>query len=71
VPVVLAVRGFEPPLAEQIDFITALRRALGDARPIVVAGVGSDDARLDAWRRRLTTLGDPWLAVAAVAEAGA
>lgn len=66
VAMVFAVRGYEPPLAEQIDLLAALRRIAGDGREIVVAAIGSDDARLGAWRRRLATLGDPWLALAAL-----
>ena len=67
-PVVLAVRAYEPPLAEQIDFVTALRERIGDAREIVVAGIGGDEMRLGAWRRRLASLGDPWLSLAAVSN---
>jgi hypothetical protein len=66
VAIVFAVRGYEPPLAEQIDLIAALRRAAGDGRAIVVAAIRGDEAQLGAWRRRLATLADPWLVLAAL-----
>jgi hypothetical protein len=72
VPVVIAVRGFEPPLAEVLDFLRALRAALGDASEIVVAAVGGGGVERSAWRRSLASTGDPWLVLArASAHAGA
>lgn len=78
-PVVVLVRGFEPPLAEQLDFLRALRDALGRGREIFVGTLGGGTTERTAWRHRLATLGDPWLALvelrpqpaAADAEAGA
>ena len=60
-PLALAVRGFEPPVLEVIDFIGALRRGLGDGVEIVVALVGGEAAHVNAWRRKLAAAGDPWL----------
>jgi len=69
VPVVLAVRGFEPPLGEVMDFLGALRAALGDGRDVLVVPRGGEEPQRRAWRRRLASLGDPWLAVAAAPAA--
>jgi hypothetical protein len=60
----VAVRGFEPPLGEILDALAALRRSLGDGRPILVVPVGGDAAEHEAWRRSLAACGDPWLALA-------
>jgi len=71
-PAVLLVKAWEPPLAEVLDFLRELRRAMGDGTPIVVVPVGADaDGRAtapqprhrDIWRRAVATVGDPWLRV--------
>jgi hypothetical protein len=61
-PVAVVVRAFEPPMLEILDFLKELRRQLGDGREIVVglAHARAEDERV--WRRRLASLGDPWLA---------
>lgn len=63
--VVVAVRGWEPPVMDLLDFLGDLRRGAGDGRVIAVwpRGVGEDDAALAVWRQTLGTLGDPWLKV--------
>jgi len=68
----LLVEVWEPPVADYIDFISALRKALGRNRPICVLLYDRDAegrtvaARLSAariWQDRLGQLGDPWLRV--------
>jgi hypothetical protein len=71
-PVVLLVKAWEPPLAEVLDFLRALRRALGEGPAVVVVPVGADASdrptapqprHRDVWRRAVATVGDPWLRV--------
>ena len=68
-PIVLLVKSWEPPLGELMDFLAALRAAVGPARPIgavllatqtLVAPAAGD---IDTWRARLASVGDPWLTV--------
>jgi hypothetical protein len=66
-PVTVVVRGFEPPVLEVVDFLTDLRRALGEGREIAVGLVGGDPAQAGAWRRRLAQTGDPWIVCTTVA----
>jgi len=61
--VVILVKAFEPPMGEFLDFVSDLRRAIGDGRSINVAPVDADSEQKDVWQKRLATLGDPWLAV--------
>ncbi len=69
----IVVRAWEPPLMDLVDFIVELRRAMGEGRPIHVVPVNvGADGRLAAaskndlaiWRRKMATVGDPWLKVA-------
>jgi hypothetical protein len=60
-PVVVGVRGFEPPLLELLDLLGVLRSALGEGREIFVAPFGPGVSGHVAWRRKLGALGDPWL----------
>jgi hypothetical protein len=71
-PAVLLVKAWEPPLAEVLDFLRALRRALGEGPAVVVVPVGADASdrptapqprHRDVWRRAVATVGDPWLRV--------
>ncbi|XAL98551.1 DUF2868 domain-containing protein [Phycisphaeraceae bacterium D3-23] len=71
--VVVLVKLWEPPMLEVLSFFKALRISVGDAVPVRVCAVShdsdgrlvSDDAEhLAQWRRRVQTLGDPWLTVA-------
>lgn len=68
------VKGWEPPLLECLDFLRALRQAGGPHRRIVVLPVslGGDrrirrcsEDNLRVWQRKLRSLGDPALSVAA------
>jgi len=61
--VVILVRAFEPPMGEFLDFVGEVRKAIGDGRAINVVPINADGARREMWRKRLGTLGDPWLAV--------
>jgi hypothetical protein len=71
-PVVVAVKSWEPPLSELVDFLQALRTASDDVRPLVVVPLpqpgrpGPDPADVGVWRARLARTGDPWLSVRAV-----
>ena len=75
--VAIIVKAWEPPLMEFVDFVRALRSAIGDGRMIMVLPVRMDDpqgpgtgdpAQLQIWRRRLASVGDPWLRVDAFHE---
>lgn len=65
-PVLVAVRGHEPPILDLLDFLGALRRALGAERPIGVLLVGGGPAERAIWRRKLVALADPMLSVASL-----
>jgi len=60
---VLVVKAWEPATMDAIDFVRALRDALGEGRRIVVAArrLNGDDADVAQWRDRMTAVGDPWL----------
>ena len=70
--VVVAVRAWEPPILEFVDFVTELRAALGDAVAIIIVPValgpaGEPAAPLDTdreqWTMRVGSIGDPWLSI--------
>ena len=76
--VIVLVRAWEPPLEEFLDFLGELRSGLPSAAPVIVAavGVGEDllpspptGFQMEAWRRTLAALGDPWLSVRPLVEA--
>jgi hypothetical protein len=69
-PIVLAVRGFEPPLAEVFDFLCELRDAVGGGHAVLVAPLGGGRLQRGAWRRRVAAAGDPWLQLANPAQTG-
>jgi hypothetical protein len=70
VPIVLAVRGFEPPLAEVFDFLCELRDAVGSGHAVLVATLGGGLVERGAWRQRVAAAGDPWLQLADPGRAG-
>jgi hypothetical protein len=70
--IVLLVEAWEPPVAEYVDLLTRLREILGSGSMIVVllyhrdqggSPVPPSAVDLEIWRRQLSTVGDPWLAV--------
>ena len=70
--VVLFVKQWEPPMLEVLEFLRALRQAVGDRVAVRVCPVSrdaegrvvSDDPEhLSQWTRRVRTIGDPWLRV--------
>jgi hypothetical protein len=70
--VVVAVRSWEPPILEFIDFAAELRAKLGDGVSIVVVPVAVDSlggveapnpSHVEQWRLRLAAAGDPWMSV--------
>jgi hypothetical protein len=74
--VLVAVKAWEPPLMEFIDFLTLLRSKLpAKSSSIVVFPIGLDgdvvdlpaptEAQYKLWRDKLASMGDPWLRVAA------
>jgi hypothetical protein len=69
-PIVLAVRGFEPPLAEVFDFLRELRNAVGSGHAVLVAPLGGGLVERGAWRQRVAAAGDPWLQLAEPGLAG-
>jgi hypothetical protein len=70
VPIVLAVRGFEPPLAEVFDFLRELREAVGSGHAVLVTPIGGGSVERGAWRQRVAAAGDPWLQLADPERAG-
>jgi len=75
--IALLTRSWEPPMMELIDFIKALRKAIGVVIPIVVilfpAGdvserPGVSPVMLRQWQDKLRSEGDPWLVVMSVDE---
>lgn len=69
--VLLVVKAYEPATLEVVDFIRELRADLPEATRIVVFAVGRGGpldrpADVEQWRRRLATVGDPWLSVVGV-----
>ena len=77
-PILILVKGWEPPLMEFMDFLASLRRALGQPPPIIVLPVGLDETtgelppasvdQLKRWRNKVAEIGDPWLRVASNLE---
>ncbi|MGE4605491.1 MAG: DUF2868 domain-containing protein [Myxococcota bacterium] len=68
--VVVGVRSWEPPVLEFVDFVSELRAELGDGAAIIVVPIalgtaGGPAAALETdheqWRRRIDSVGDPWL----------
>jgi hypothetical protein len=70
-PIVLAVRGFEPPLAEVFDFLRELREAVGSGHAVLVAPLSGGPVERGAWQQRVAAAGDPWLQLATPGEASA
>lgn len=64
--VVFCVRGYEPPVLDVLDFLGSVRDAIGNERPLLVALFGARASDHSTWRRKLMSLGDPMLAVAAL-----
>ena len=65
-PVIVFTRAWEPPVLEFLDFIGALRRALGAAPTIIVNPVAETTISVDAvqretWSRAIARLADPHL----------
>jgi len=68
----MLVKAWEPPMLEVVDFLGALRRAIGEGERIVVLPIAMSSQTLashvyeqqcDIWQRKLATVGDPWLRV--------
>ena len=62
--VVVFTRAWEPPLLEFLDFVAALRRALGTDASIIVAPVAESSAPVESqhretWARAIGRLADP------------
>ena len=70
--VVVLVKGWEPPMAEFLDFLGELRSRTARERLILVAPVGqstsgvmqsAEPADFEVWRQAIGRVGDPWLRV--------
>ena len=66
--VVVVVKAWEPATMDAVDFVRTLRGALGDGRRVVVGAVQlhTGDEGVDQWRRRMKSIGDPWLRTVAL-----
>jgi hypothetical protein len=71
----MLVKAWEPPMLDVVDFLCALRRAIGEGERLVVLPIALSPQALathvyqqqcDIWQRKLATLGDPWLRVQAL-----
>ena len=71
----MLVKAWEPPMLDVVDFLCALRRAIGEGERIVVLPIALSPQALathvyqqqcDIWQRKLATVGDPWLRVQAL-----
>ena len=69
------VKAWEPPMLDVVDFLCALRRAIGEGQRIVLLPIAMSPQALashvyqqqcDIWQRKLATVGDPWLRVQAL-----
>lgn len=76
-PVLVAVKAWEPPVAECIDFLTALRQRLGNGREVQVLPLSRRpdgdlqppaDRHFLQWQRRIRQTGDPWLSARRLAH---
>ena len=70
---VVLVKGWEPPVAECLDFLRELRDGMGDGGRVVVVPLGlqgrpSPDADR-SWRHGVQRIGDPWIRVRPAEEA--
>ena len=64
--IIVFTRAWEPPLLEFLDFIAALRRALGNDASIIVAPVAESASAVEpqhreTWARAIGRLADPHL----------
>lgn len=75
--ILILVKSWEPPLAEFTDFLTELRKSIGDGREVIVLPVGAgegdtiavaDSKHADVWHRCLSRVSDPWLRVISMLE---
>ena len=71
----MLVKAWEPPMLDVVDFLCALRRAIGEGERIVVLPIALSlqalathvyQQQCDIWQRKLATVGDPWLRVQAL-----
>ncbi len=62
--IIVMVNGWEPPTAELLDFLTALRGELGDGRSVFLLPFALDNSptvlKWAVWKRALNSLSDPW-----------
>jgi hypothetical protein len=79
-PVLVAVKAWEPPVAECVDFLVALRQQLGKGREVQVIPLSRrpdgalqppGDRHFGQWQRRLKGIGDPWLSARRLPAGGA
>jgi hypothetical protein len=78
--IAILVKAWEPPLLELLDFLQEFRGTLPDTTPLVIFPLAPEsDGRLvpgkpdhrATWRRRVGTVGDPWIRVANLEERSA
>jgi len=68
--IAVCVRAYEPPVLDVLDFLADLRAAVGAGRSIAVFLLDGSPSDHDAWRRKLTALGDAGLVCAEVRSPG-
>jgi hypothetical protein len=62
--IALCVRAYEPPVLDVLDFVSDLRRAIGERRGLCLLLLEGTESDHVAWRNKLMGLGDPGLRVA-------
>lgn len=74
---IVVVKAWEPPLMELVDFLKLLRASVPNGTPIVIVPAGVDSEKqiadgtpeqIEIWRRKIASLGDPWLEVRRASE---
>lgn len=75
--VLMVVESWEPPIADYLDFLSDLRKAVGRERMIVVLLYNRDPQGqpvpprprdVQVWRDQIASLGDPWMCVEELIE---
>lgn len=77
VAVAIAVKAWEPPLLELLDFARALRQRSDAGHDVVIIPMATtveghpmpaEPAHFEVWRKRVVKTGDPWLRIGAMPE---
>ncbi len=63
----IVVEAWQPPRQAHLSFVQELRKTIGPASNIVVFLLGDNESEnREAWRRKISALGDPYVRVEGV-----